>query len=147
MFVSVFTGLVFALVSEHISKLPDCKLGGCEGSQETIWMKPLGFEGNECLAVQTEAVPGCFVSESANSVWHILFIAPNLDLGSGSSSPSSSRGDCTVFLSLHRLFPPPILCLFYLPRCNLIREGIDTCSLFVDYLVPCGPDLHRFQFR
>lgn len=61
-------------------------------------MRPLGFEGNEGLAVWTEAVPGCSVSASANSVWHILFIGTDLDLGSGSSSQSCAGGDGTVFL-------------------------------------------------
>lgn len=36
------------------STFPNCLIvswGGYEPSQEIIWMRPLGFEGNECLAL------------------------------------------------------------------------------------------------
>lgn len=58
------------------STFPNCLIvswGDAEGSQEAIWMRPLGFEGNEGLAVWTE-VPGRSVSASANSDCHIRFI-------------------------------------------------------------------------
>ena len=133
----------FLLLSANT--FPDCPVtswGDVEGSQEAKWMRPLGFEEKEGLAVWTEAVPVCSVSGSANSVWHVLFIDVWLEVWKFKSE--LHRWWLYHIPVITQAFPPPIFCLFCLLRCKLTREGIDTWPLFVEYLVLCGSYLHRF---